>query len=223
MPQKKKSQHRPFIDFLQHKHVLSILTIFIIVGGFLILALLSDSEEAMIGEAQRTASEGIPDPYFLMYNYYSFYTENPTFEKLDDALYKSNVFLKDAFIAYGEERAVMKNTYSSTRKLVNRVYANVQPEKFQEIAQWLIIEDSFKELVLDVSMDEIVWVNIPVDPVIFGTMFDTRIMGSQNQLYFVDCLSAVSSVDAKISPEQIAFCMQVSEEIHTMKLWNPSG
>ena len=219
MQKKKSTQHTPFIDFLQHKHVLSILMVFIIVGGFTILVLLGDSEEAMIGEAQRTALEGPLDPYFMIYNYYSFHKDGATFEDLTDSLYRSNVFLRDAFINFEDERAVMKNTYASTRKLVDQVYAGAQQETLQEIAQWLIIEDSYKAFIFDISMAEIVTVHTPVDPMIFRTMFDTRDM--HNNIYFVDCLSTVSSTDEKVSPEQIAFCLQTKEGIETMKLWNP--
>ena len=124
----KKSKSNGFADFFKNKYFVSAVFVLIIVSGFFLMSTLSQSEEAIAGEAYRkSVSRGTTSPYFQLYKEYKTFHEmsagKVTFRTFNDALMRSNVFYADSFSRVPESRIETRNSYRDLKKLVNEVYA----------------------------------------------------------------------------------------------------
>jgi hypothetical protein len=145
----KKSKSNGFADFFKNKYFVSAVFVLIIVSGFFLMSTLSQSEEAIAGEAYRkSVSRGTTSPYFQLYKEYKTFHEmsagKVTFRTFNDALMRSNVFYADSFSRVPESRIETRNSYRDLKKLVNEVYAGKSKSSIKSIAWLMVYEDSVK-------------------------------------------------------------------------------
>ena len=161
-------------DFFMNKYFVSAVFILVIVGGFFLISTLSQNEEAIAGEAyRRSITSKSPEPFFQLYKEYKTFHEMSgegkiTFKKFDDALIRSNVFLIDSRRDYRNERAELKNSYSSIRKLVNKVYAGASSDTISLTAWYMVFEDRWKTETFGRTFDK------PINPTFFRKLSKLR-------------------------------------------------
>ncbi len=160
-------------DFFKHKYVMSAIFVIIIVGGFFLINLLGQSEEAIAGEAYRKSiTSKSPEPYFQIFKEYKRFFERSgekaDFRTFNNALMRSNVFLVDSSVKHLDGREVAKNR--DLRSLVNKVYTSISAEEAAKIAYLMNWEDHFKVKITDVSLKEIQAMTKPLNPMLLEAL-----------------------------------------------------
>ena len=147
---KKKSKEEPAkkLFFWESKIFSTSIFIVVLLGAFLGITQLTQSDANLTGEAQRMIASGSSESYLKLYDSYSKYYaergERITLGNFNDALYRSNVLFLDSSKNYAKERSALKNKAQDMRIFTNKVYARVDSDILDKVAWWMVMEDRLK-------------------------------------------------------------------------------
>jgi len=234
---KKKSKEEPAkkLFFLERRIFSTSIFIVVLLGAFLGITQLNQSDATLTGEAQKMILQGSSEPYFKLYDSYSKYLaekgEKATIGSFNDLLYRSNILFIDSSKNYAQDRLSLNNKPSEMRTFTNKVYAKVDLAILDIVAWWMVFEDNLKQKTLALKMTDPNWQNKPLADAVWN-----RISGREPQITtkamsksaFIDCVDRMSktyslpdkSISNMIELSELGACLQSGIENENL-FWNP--